>query len=150
LALVVSLLGVWALKKADQAKPGYGIKPAEAATYAQSAATVLSLEPRGAGLSPAPVGEPLQPSTSEQELSRALAELDSEMSRIARLAKKVGQEEAYSSLERRHEALEEVVSDRAIPWNENDRVDLELQTRTLRAQVSKFSDELEEIAAVRL
>ena len=148
MVLVVSLLGAWGLSKAEKAKPGYRMRPAETTTLSH-AATALSLQPSESGLIPSPAGEPLQPSASEQELSRALAELDSEMSRTARLAKKMGQEEAHTSLELKYEALEEAVKDRAIPWNESDRVDLELQTRTLRAQVSKFSNELEELA-VRL
>ena len=97
---------------------------------------------------PAPVGEPLKPSEQEQELSRALARLDSEMDRTGRLAERVGQEEAYSTLTVKHQSLEQAVAARSVPWTERDRAALDGRARALQAEVTRFCNELEEVGNV--
>ena len=164
LLLALSVLGLWGLSRGDdtrrhaqiaafEAGPAYG-NPGSVplAKELQPSESLLTadLEPAESGLRPAPVGEPLEPSPEEQALSRDLAELASQMSRTQRLADRLGQHDAYRPLLEQHAALQEAVAERTIPWNEKDRVELEHQTQTLRARVAKFSNELEEIAAVQL
>lgn len=162
LVLALSLLGLWGLSRGDDARRRGQIAAFEAAPRSSSLTPLASelqpsesllttdLEPGESGLRPAPIGEPLEPSPEEQALSRDLAELASQMSRTRRLANRVGQEQAYQPLAEQHAALQEAVAERSIPWTETDRISLEQRTQALRVKVARFSNELEEVAAVSL
>ncbi len=86
----------------------------------------------------------------DAELTRQLAELNSQMMRTQRLARQVGQQEAFTTFEGRHEALIREVAEREIPWRENDRARLEQEARRLLKELAKFSNELEEVATVQI
>ncbi len=146
-----AFLSVWGLARVHDADTTPGMQAFSVPSYSMqpSESLTASRAPEG-DFRPAPVGEPLRPSAQEQELSRSLARLDSEMDRTGRLAQRVGQEEAYSTLAVKHQELEQAVSDRSVPWTDQERADLDLRARTLQAELTKFSNELEEIAAVQL
>lgn len=115
--------------------------------------TVDHLEPAESGLTssrPSPVGAARVATPAEQTLNRRLADLDSQMNHTERLAKKVGQQEAFATFEARHLSLLQDVSQRATPWTEAECQRLDRETQVLIKDVSKFSNELEEVASVQL
>lgn len=146
-----AFLSVWGLARVHDAHLAPGMQAFDAPPYSMRPSESLTATriPEGE-FRPAPVGEPLKPSEQEQELSRALARLDSEMDRTGRLAERVGQEEAYSTLTVKHQNLEQAVAARSVPWTERDRAALDGRARALQAEVTRFCNELEEIAAVQL
>lgn len=146
-----AFLSVWGLARVHDADALPGMQAFDVRSSAlQPSESLTATRLPDAELRPAPVGEPLRPSAEEQELSRALARLDSEMDRTGRLAERVGQVEAYSTLRAKHQELEQAVNDRSIPWTGEECADLDLRTRTLQTELTKFSNELEEVAAVQL
>lgn len=143
----VALLAAFGLARMD------GVNPApngpSATTQFQPSEAAIMYSQREPEPSPE-AQEPLHLSLAEQELIRALAELDVEMGRTERMAEKLGQEEAFETLRGQHESLSSQVADRALPWKDSDRAELERRVSVLRTELARFSMELQEIATVQL
>lgn len=158
---ILSFFGIWGMIEADHAQRRAGVQgynaiparpvfqPSEAAAYHHSQSGI-DLEPSESGIRPAPVGQPLQPSAPEQDLSRDLAQLQAEIARTQRLAIRVGQQEAYAAYEERHTDLMQAVTNRSVPWKESDRADLDRRAKALQTELRRFAGQLEEIASVQL
>lgn len=121
------------------------------ADHPAQVATVSHLEPGESGqpIRPAP-GQAREATAAEQTLNRRLADLEGQMNQTERLANKVGQQEAFATFERRHLSLLKDVSRRVNPRSEADCQRLDRETQVLIKDVSKFSNELEEVASVQL
>ena len=147
LLLMLAVSALWKMSEARSerwlSQPPQPLSPSESA--------VAHLEPGESGsFRPAPVGPARIATAAEQALDARLAELESQMARTERKAVKVGQQEAFSTFEARHHSLRRAVAERGTPWTERDCLRLDREAQVLIKDVAKFSNELEEVAAVQL
>lgn len=86
----------------------------------------------------------------ELALSRDLAALNSQIGRAERLARRVGRSDDVELLTEEFLSLQQAVESRSRPWKESERRELHRKTRVLQHRVTKISEEMEEVASVRL
>lgn len=148
ICLALLLFAVSALWRMSQARSERWLsQPPEEAQRT----SVIRLEPGESGdFRPAPVGTARLASPAEQTLQRHLSELERELPRTERLARRVGQQETFATFAQRHLALRRAVDGRRVPWVEQDCLRLDHQARILIKELTRFSTELEEVASVPL